>query len=75
MPDLPSFTPNNLIRVLEKIGFIMDRSKGSHRLYYHPKTKRRVIIPFHRKDIPKGTFFEILRQAGITKEELKNFIK
>lgn len=48
MPDLPSFTPNDLIRVLEKIGFIMDRSKGSHRLYYHPKTKRRVIIPFHR---------------------------
>jgi predicted RNA binding protein YcfA (HicA-like mRNA interferase family) len=53
----------------------MDRSKGSHRLYYHPKTKRRVVIPFHRKDIPKGTFFEILRQAGITKEELINFIK
>jgi len=30
-----------------------------------------VVVPFHKKDLPKGTLLEILRQAGISKEELK----
>jgi predicted RNA binding protein YcfA (HicA-like mRNA interferase family) len=37
----------------------------------YPETKRRVVVPFHKKDLPKGTLLEILRQAGIDKEELK----
>ncbi len=49
----------------------MDRSKGSHRVYYNPENKRRVIIPYHKKDLPKDTLMEILKQAGIAKEELK----
>jgi predicted RNA binding protein YcfA (HicA-like mRNA interferase family) len=43
---------------------------GYH-LYYNPITGKRVVVPFHKKDLPKGTLFEILRQAGINKEELK----
>ena len=49
----------------------MDRSKGSHRVYYNPENKKGVIIPYHKKDLPKGTLMEILKQAGISKEELK----
>ena len=30
--------------------------------------------PFHKKDLPKGTLFEILKQADISKEELKNLL-
>ncbi len=61
-----NFSPSNLIKILESHGFIFSRSKGSHLLYKHPTTKRRVIIPFHRgKDLPKGTFYSILKQAGI----------
>ena len=40
-------------------------------MYYHSESKRRVIIPYHKKDLPKGTLMEILKQAGISKEELK----
>ncbi|MEA2033977.1 MAG: type II toxin-antitoxin system HicA family toxin [Euryarchaeota archaeon] len=36
----------------------------------HPETRQRVIIPVHKKDLPKGTLMEILKQAGIKKEEL-----
>jgi predicted RNA binding protein YcfA (HicA-like mRNA interferase family) len=71
MPKLPSLTPQKIIRILEKKGFTLDRTKGSHHIYYHPKTKRRVVVPFHRRDLPKGTLLEILRQAGISKEELR----
>ena len=71
MPKLPSLTPEKIIKVLERKGFVLDRVKGSHHIYYHSETKRRVVVPFHKRDLPKGTLLEILKQAGISKEELK----
>ncbi len=70
MPKLPALTPQKIIRILEKNGFILDRIKGSHHIYYNPVTKRRVVVPLHRKTLPKGTLMEILKQAGISKDEL-----
>ncbi|MCD5412255.1 type II toxin-antitoxin system HicA family toxin [Thermodesulfovibrionales bacterium] len=60
--------------MLEKKGFAVDRIKGSHHIYYHPETKRRVVVPLHKRDLPKGTMLEILKQAGINKEELKDLL-
>jgi predicted RNA binding protein YcfA (HicA-like mRNA interferase family) len=74
MPKLPALTPQKIIKVLEKHGFILDRTKGSHHIYYNPETKRRVVVPLHKRDLPKGTLLEILKQAGISKEELKNLL-
>jgi len=68
---LPSLTSKEIIKILERKGFVLDRAKGSHRIYYHSESKRRVIISYHKKDLPKGTLMEILKQAGISKEELK----
>jgi len=70
MSDIHSFTPKELIRILEQKGFQLKRSKGSHQIYKHPVSKNRVIIPMHNKDIPKGTFYAILKQAGIDKNDL-----
>ena len=72
MPN-PPLTPQKIIKVLEKKGFVLDRIKGSHHIYYHPKMKRRV-VPLHKRDLPKGTLFEILKQAGINKEELRELL-
>jgi len=72
MPRLPSLTPEKIIKVLEKKGFILDRVRGSHHIYYHPETKRRAVVPLHKKDLPKGTMLEIFKQAGITREEIKD---
>jgi len=74
MPKLPSLTPEKIIKVLERKGFVLDRVKGSHHIYYHSETKRRVVVPFHKRDLPKGTLLEILKQAGISKEELKELL-
>ena len=71
MPKLPTLTAEAVIKMLKKKGFILDRSKASHQLYINPTTGKRVVVPFHRQDLPKGTLLEILRQAGISKEELK----
>lgn len=74
MPKLPSITPEKIIRALKKKGFVLDRVKGSHHLYYHPETKRRAVVPLHKRDLPKGTLLEILKQAGVSKEELRELL-
>ena len=74
MPRLPVTSPRKIIRVLERKGFVLDRTKGSHHIYYHPKTKRRVIVPLHKEDLPKGTLIAILKQAGLTREELQELL-
>lgn len=71
MHKLPSLTPKKVIKILEKRGFLLDHSSGSHRVYYHPDKRKRITVPFHRRDIPKGTLMTILKQAGIDREELK----
>jgi predicted RNA binding protein YcfA (HicA-like mRNA interferase family) len=74
MPKLPSLTSQRIIKILEKKGFVLDRIKGSHHIYYNQETKRRAVVPLHKTDLPKGTLFEILKQAGISKEELKDLL-
>ena len=55
-----------LIELLETNGFVFKRSKGSHHLFYNPITNKTVIVPFHvGKDLKKGTFLAIVKQAGI----------
>jgi len=72
MPKLPTLTPQKIITILESRGFVLDRIKGSHHIFYHTETKRRVIVPVHRKDLPVGTLVEILKQAGIERDELRD---
>ena len=74
MPKLPALTPREIIKVLGKNGFELDRVKGSHHIYYHIETKRRVVVPLHKMDIPKGTLLEILKQAGISRDELRDLL-
>jgi predicted RNA binding protein YcfA (HicA-like mRNA interferase family) len=47
------------------------RGKGSHQIYYNSITNITVVVPVHGgKDIKKGTFLAILKQAGIDKNEM-----
>lgn len=74
MPKLPVLTPKKLIRILKKLGFQLDHKTGSHFIFYDAGNKRRATVPFHVKDLPKGTLLSILKQAGITKEELEKYL-
>ena len=65
MSKLPSLTPKKLLKVLKKQGFVEDHQTGSHLVLYDAKSKRRVVVPMHTKDIPKGTLRAILKSAGI----------
>jgi len=59
-----------LIKILEQNGFVFKRAKGSHQVFFNISTNKTVIVPMHGKDMPKGTFYAILRQAGIDKNSL-----
>ncbi|SMD36089.1 Predicted RNA binding protein YcfA, dsRBD-like fold, HicA-like mRNA interferase family [Reichenbachiella faecimaris] len=47
-----------------KAGFTLDRVKGCHHIYKHTRGKR-AVVPHPKKDLPKGTYHSILKQAGI----------
>ena len=70
MSGTPSYTAKEIIRLLEKNGFVFDRASGSHQIYMLPDGSKRVIVPLHNKDLPKGTLHNILKQAGIDKKDL-----
>ena len=74
MPKLPAVTPKKLIKVLHQLGFVFHRSKGSHLSFVNPANRRYVVVPFHNRELPKGTLLNILHQANISKEELTSLL-
>ncbi len=68
-PKAPVLTAQAVVRLLERHGFVLERSAGSHRLYHQPQTGRRVTVPFHRGDLPTGTLLAILKASGIPRDQ------
>ena len=56
---------SDLIRLIEKDGWVIKSVNGSHHHFKHPTKKGKVTIPHPRKDLPIGTVNEILKQAGL----------
>jgi predicted RNA binding protein YcfA (HicA-like mRNA interferase family) len=75
MPKLPAVKPREVIRFLERNGFVLDHASGSHFIYYHPLSKRRAVVPKHNRDVPKGTLVSLLREAGFSREDLIDFLQ
>jgi predicted RNA binding protein YcfA (HicA-like mRNA interferase family) len=74
MSKLPAIKPRRVIQFLEKNGFVLDHTSGSHFLFYNALSRRRAVVPQHNRDLPKGTLMSLLREAGFTREELANFL-
>jgi predicted RNA binding protein YcfA (HicA-like mRNA interferase family) len=58
-----------IISILKQNGFIFVSQKGSHKKF--KKAGKIVIVPDHKKEIPRGTFSSILRQSGLDKQAFK----
>lgn len=67
--SVPALTPRDVERVLLKIGFGLDRQRGSHRVYVQTATNRTVIVPWHNRDLKRGTLGSIIKGTGLTTEE------
>ena len=70
MQKLPVLSGRELIKALTKAGFEVRRRKGSHVVLVKKgkRGKRAVVVPDH-EELDKGTLGEILRQAGLKREE------
>ncbi|WP_017294766.1 type II toxin-antitoxin system HicA family toxin [Geminocystis herdmanii] len=70
----PRVTANDVIRVIEKIGFILVRQSGSHKIYKNSEGKR-VTIPYHATEILKvKTLKSILNDANLKVDEFTNLL-
>ena len=55
-----------IIRLIEKDGWYLDRTRGSHRQYKHPAKRGRVTVPGKpNDDLAPGTQNSILKQAEL----------
>ena len=63
-PKLPQ-KYRDIHRKLLALGFVVDRTSGSHAIYRHPESFRRAVVPTHVREIPKGTVKAIIRESGI----------
>ena len=74
MSRLPDLSWQQVVRALERAGFVFDRQKGSHMVYYHPETNHTVVVPRHQT-IKTGTLREILREANLDREEFRKLLR
>ncbi|NJK53331.1 MAG: type II toxin-antitoxin system HicA family toxin [Leptolyngbyaceae cyanobacterium SU_3_3] len=68
MSNFPSVKAKDFIKVIEKLGFYLDRQKGSHAIY-KDSNGQRVVVPIHAgKDLKQGTLMGMIQDIGIDKE-------
>jgi predicted RNA binding protein YcfA (HicA-like mRNA interferase family) len=75
MSRLPSLKPRQVLRALQRGGFLIHHSSGSHYILKHPNApQRRVTLPFHNRDLKRGTLVSIVEQSGLTAERFLNLL-
>ncbi len=75
MRELPAIRPRQLIRALERAGFFVHHVRGSHHYLRHTdKPSLLITIPVHNRDLKRGTLRAILRQAGISPDDLHDLL-
>jgi mRNA interferase HicA len=68
-PRLPAVTPRKAIRALERCGWELDRTKGSHQVFRHPDHAHRIVVPVHARDLARGTLNQIIAASGVARAE------
>lgn len=74
MSKLTIVSANDMIKILNKLGFVEVRQKGSHKFLSH-KDGRNTVVPVHSKDLKRGLIKGILKDAGLTDGEYEDIRK
>jgi predicted RNA binding protein YcfA (HicA-like mRNA interferase family) len=70
MGHIPVLKPQEVVRLLETLGFVEVRQRGSHKQFRHPDG-RGTTVPFHKgRDISPILLRQIARDTGLTVSEL-----
>ncbi|NKB18862.1 MAG: type II toxin-antitoxin system HicA family toxin [Pseudanabaena sp. CRU_2_10] len=70
MSNIPVLKPQEVVRILENLGFVEVRQKGSHKQFRH-EDGRGTTVPFHQgRDISSRLLRQIASDIELTIEEL-----
>lgn len=73
MGNIPVLKPAEAVTILQKIGFIEVRQRGSHKQFRHPDG-RGTTVPFHKgRDISPILLRQIASDINLTVEELLRY--
>ena len=75
MSRLPDVSGAELVKALQKAGFVVLRQKGSQVSMSKSEGDEhwRTIVPMH-SEIARGTLHDILKQCGLTRDELRELL-
>jgi len=75
MSRVPVLKPREVIRALERLGFVEVRKRGAHRQFRHPDG-RGTTVPFHSgRDIAPPLLRQIIKDIRVTLEEFLNNVR
>ncbi len=72
MPSLPHVSGMEVVRTLERLGFIVARQRGSHIVLRRGASG--CVVPNHR-ELKIGTLASVLKQAGLSAEEFVHALR
>ena len=76
MGRLSGFKYREVARKLRSFGYSFDRpGPGSHEVWRHNVTGRKVTLPHHPRDMAEGTLRSILREASIDVDDFLKGVK
>jgi predicted RNA binding protein YcfA (HicA-like mRNA interferase family) len=73
MSRLPVISGAVCIKVLAKIGFVIDRQRGSHVILVREDLRMIVCVPEHQ-ELDRGTLRAIIRQVGLSVDEFVDLL-
>ncbi|HSG39993.1 MAG TPA: type II toxin-antitoxin system HicA family toxin [Thermoanaerobaculia bacterium] len=73
MTRLPVISGREFVQALAKLGFILDRQRGSHMILFRADPATTLSVPDHR-ELDRGTLRSLLRQAGVSPDELSRLL-
>jgi len=72
MPKLPRVSGAEVVRALERLGFVKLRQSGSHVIMR--RESRGCVVPMHA-EVKVGTLAGVLRQAEVSPEEFTSALR
>jgi predicted RNA binding protein YcfA (HicA-like mRNA interferase family) len=73
---LPRATGKDVLQALLRGGYALTHTRGSHHYLRKPGVAALVVVPVHgNRDLPTGTLASILRQAGLSADELSRLLQ
>lgn len=63
----------DLVKILERVGFVFQRQRGSHTILRRENPRSRVVVPDH-KHLRPGTLRQVIEEAGLTLDQLTKLL-